>query len=151
MNTNKATSLLLSGMFVLGIGGAALARKAESGQNQQKGIKEEPIPYSKPDSGAQMYKDYCAACHGSGGKGDGPAVQFLKVQPPDLTKLAQRNGGKFPDTKVQTILQFGPGSRAHGTSEMPTWGPLFRSEGSEDVAQIRIHNLQTYLESLQQK
>ena len=46
MNTNKATSLLLSGMFVLGIGGAALARKAESGQNQQKGIKEEPIPYS---------------------------------------------------------------------------------------------------------
>ncbi len=116
------------------------------------GIKRAPVTYSNPSSGTQMYKDYCAACHGQEGKGDGPAVQFLKTPPPDLQTLAQRNNGTFPSYKVTEVLLFGPGSRAHGSPEMPVWGPAFRSQDTNDkVTALRIRNLSAFLESLQRK
>ena len=42
---------------------------------------------------------------------------------------------------------------AHGTRDMPVWGPVFRSmaHGHADNAQLRITNLTSYIESLQQK
>jgi len=69
-----------------------------------------------------MFKEYCASCHGVEGKGDGPAVVFLKAPPPDLRTMAQRNKGKYPAAKVVTMLTLGPGSQAHGALDMPTWG-----------------------------
>ena len=87
-----------------------------------------PITYTQPNSGAQMFKSYCASCHGVEGRGDGPAVVFLKAPPPSLRTMAQRNNGEYPATKVVTMLKFGPGSQAHGAVDMPTWGaalPLF--------------------------
>jgi mono/diheme cytochrome c family protein len=42
------------------------------------------------------YKDNCASCHGASGKGDGPVHSFLVKPPSDLTTIARRNGGKFP-------------------------------------------------------
>ena len=116
------------------------------------GIKRAPVTYSNPSSGTQMYKDYCAACHGAEGKGDGPAAQFLKTPPADLQTLAQRNNGSFPAYKVTEVLLFGPGSPAHGSSEMPVWGPAFRSQDTNDkVTALRIRNLSAFLESLQKK
>jgi mono/diheme cytochrome c family protein len=116
-----------------------------------KELKQEPPPQSNPVSGAQMYKDYCAAGHGLSGKGDGPAVEFLKAPPPDLRTLAQRNGGKYPVDKVTTILQLGPGTQAHGTVDMPVWGKVFRQLNDPRIASLRVHNLNGYIESLQQK
>src|SRR5215475_2380558 len=66
-------------------------------------LKTIPIKYTEPDSGAQMFKEYCASCHGVTGKGDGPAVVFLKAPPPDLRTMAQRNKGKYPAAKVETM------------------------------------------------
>jgi hypothetical protein len=51
-------------------------------------------PYSSPADGPAMYRDYCAACHGSSGKGDGPASVALKAPATDLTRLAANNRGR---------------------------------------------------------
>jgi len=121
-------------------------------ETQKKQLKSVPIPYSDPTSGAQMYKDYCSVCHGPEGKGNGPAVEFLKAPPPDLTTLAQRNDRKYPTEKVVATLKFGPGTHAHGTVDMPIWGPLFSDSerpGNESVAGLRIRNLTEYVRALQ--
>ena len=93
-----------------------------------------PARYSDPSSGKQMFRDYCAACHGMEGKGDGPVARFLRTPPADLGALAQRNGGKYPADKVAATLALGHGRRsAHGTSDMPTWGSYLQNPGRKQV------------------
>jgi mono/diheme cytochrome c family protein len=106
-----------------------------------------------PKSGAGTYREYCAVCHGKTGKGDGPAASALKVRPPDLTTLAQRHGGKFPEAYVAEVLRNGVAQNAHGTAEMPIWGPLFMSIDSSYQSQfdLRISSLTNYIKSLQKK
>jgi len=38
-------------------------------------------------SGSEMFKEYCAVCHGGLGKGDGPAAAALKKTPANLSEL----------------------------------------------------------------
>jgi mono/diheme cytochrome c family protein len=149
MKKKKFTDLILAGTL-LALGSTSVVSQEIVQQESQ--VKRPPIPFSNPQSGEQMYKDYCAACHGPAGKGDGPAAAFLKAWPPDLTTLAQRNNGKYPEIRVREALLFGSTSRAHGTSDMPVWGPLFRAEDqSEKDANARVSKLNQYLQSLQKK
>jgi mono/diheme cytochrome c family protein len=143
---------IVTGLLILA-SAVTFARQAAAGaqEKDQAGMKKAPMVHSKPDSGAQMFKDYCAVCHGLEGRGDGPAVEFLKAPPPSLRTLAKRNDGKYPDTKVSSTLQFGATSKAHGTSEMPLWGPMFRSRDGHAIAALRVHNLTKYVETLQDK
>lgn len=110
------------------------------------------LPPSYVPPGKQMYKDYCAACHGSDGKGNGPVAAHLTKQPPNLTTLAKRNGGKFPEDYVTGVLRFGPGFSAHGSSEMPVWGPIFQylDNYNEAAVRQRIKNLCDFLASIQE-
>ena len=110
------------------------------------------FPPTYVPSGEQMYKQYCAACHGANAKGSGPLASLLKTLPPDLTTLAKRHAGKFPYDYVSNVLQFGSGPSAHGSSDMPTWGPIFRyfDKQNERAVQHRIKNLSNYLASLQE-
>lgn len=114
-------------------------------------LKNVPIRDTPADSGARMFAAYCAACHGAGAKGDGPAVPALKHPPGDMTLLARVNNGKFPAMRVQSIISGKGEVVAHGTSQMPVWGDLFRSLSAGDNAQVqqRIHNLVKYIEFLQ--
>lgn len=132
--------------------GAMLAngRGASDGQEEKKELKKVPMKYIRPDSGPEMFKEYCAACHGPEGKGDGPAAEFLKSPLPNLRELAKSNNGKFPEGRVMGTLRFGTANRAHGTEEMPIWGQLFRSRDGT-VSELRIHNLSDYLKSWQDK
>jgi mono/diheme cytochrome c family protein len=116
-------------------------------------VKKVPVTPTSAASGEEMYKQYCAVCHGKDGKGNGPAASELKQPPPDLTTLAKRHDGKFPDDHVASILRFGAKAPAHGTSEMPVWGPLFSSVSESDKAlvQLRISNVIRHLKSLQAK
>jgi hypothetical protein len=86
-------------------------------------------------------------------KGNGPTAATLKTMPPDLTMLAKRNMGKFPTEYVANILRFGPGPSAHGSSDMPTWGPIFQlvDKNNERAVQQRIKNVTDYLASLQER
>jgi mono/diheme cytochrome c family protein len=100
-----------------------------------------------------MYGQYCAACHGANGKGGGPAAVSLKAPPPDLTMLAKRHDAKFPYDYVSQVLLFGPGTTAHGSPTMPTWGPIFGNldKLNARAVQLRIKNLCDYLASIQEK
>jgi len=108
---------------------------------------------ASPMSGKRLYISYCGMCHGPDAKGGGPFSPQLKTWPPDLTQLARRNGGVFPSLHVAEVVDGEFDQPAHGSKEMPMWGPVFRSiaHGREDSAQRRIDNLVKYLESLQQK
>jgi mono/diheme cytochrome c family protein len=155
MSITKSAGITLAGMFLAVMSGIALMGQAGGASQQtEKTLKKVPITYSEPTSGAQMWKDYCAACHGMSGAGDGPAADLLKSPPADLSLLAKQNNGKYPADRVASVMRFGSG-HAHGTSDMPMWGPLFRSfksnTHSENLVELRIHNLTEYVESLQQK
>jgi mono/diheme cytochrome c family protein len=106
-----------------------------------------------PASGKQTYMQYCASCHGADGRGTGPTAPALKTPPPDLTTLAKRHGGKFPEDYVKDVLRFGIRIVAHGSSDMPTWGPIFGAlENYNEVeVQKRIKSLCDYLASIQEK
>jgi hypothetical protein len=102
--------------------------------------------------GSDLYKFYCASCHGPDGKGGGPVAQTLKTDPPDLSRLALQNGRVFPRARVEAIIEgrTDPPLRVHGTREMPVWGPIFRGLDANDAAnRTRIGNLVDYLQSLQ--
>jgi len=102
--------------------------------------------------GADLFRAYCASCHGVDAKGDGPAAPALNTKPADLTRIAQRNGGVFPAERVRKIIAGDEVIYAHGSSEMPVWGPIFhRVEWDQDLGSVRLSNLTKYLESIQQK
>lgn len=103
-------------------------------------------------SGMQTYQQYCASCHGEHAKGGGPAAASLKTPPPDLTILAKGNGGKFPYEYVGGVVRFGKPISAHGSLDMPIWGPIFNMVDYNEVTiRKRIKNLCDYLASLQEK
>jgi mono/diheme cytochrome c family protein len=137
------SALVVASLF----GFSAAASNAQTTQ-----VKKEPIQMTSAASGSEMFNSYCAACHGKDAKGDGPAASSLKVPPADLTQLARKNNGKFPADHVGNELRSGVAG-AHGTNDMPVWGPLFSSVSSRDdaVVQMRISNLIRYIESLQAK
>lgn len=114
-------------------------------------IKKAEIKPTSLTSGLDMYVNYCAACHGLDGKGKGPAAPALKAPIPDLTLLSKQNAGKFPTDRVNAVLRFGTEIPAHGSAEMPTWGPLLRSlnKSQQPEVQLRINNLIRHLESVQ--
>jgi mono/diheme cytochrome c family protein len=112
-----------------------------------------PVERVNPTDGKLMYASYCAPCHGADGRGSGPVAGVLKSQPTDLTTLAKAHGGKFPDTHVLAVLQFGSDVPAHGTAQMPVWGPILGSISNVHTQEkaLRMSNLSRYLQSIQAK
>ena len=101
-------------------------------------------------AGVDSFGLYCAPCHGAKGVGDGPVATALTTRPADLTLLARRNDGVYPGERVfNFITGTGRTLAAHGTTEMPIWGGLFRAFEADAAARQRIQNLVTYIESLQ--
>lgn len=133
--------LLLAAVAAISVSTALAGRTDDTAQ----------FPSTYVPSGEQMYKQYCATCHGAEGKGGGPMAALLLKAPPDLTTLSRRHLGKFPYDYVKSVLEFGPGVTSHGSLDMPTWGPIFRyyDKQNERVVQQRIKNLCDYLASLQ--
>ena len=107
----------------------------------------------EPPGGAALYLERCAACHGASGSGDGPMAHMLRHEPPDLTRLAERNHGRFPSARVYRVIE-GRDVESHGSREMPIWGDVFkvrRNGASHDTARARIDAIVLYLESIQRR
>ena len=140
----------LFGMGAVLLLSAAFAVAQQAGTTQ---IKHVPVKATNAASGQEMYASYCAVCHGANATGNGPAQSALKNPATDLTTLAQKNGGKYPGLHVSSILRGDAELAAHGSKDMPVWGPLFRnlSQGHDAEVQQRITNINSYIESLQKK
>ena len=117
------------------------------------GAQEKPTPVLSPDvaAGKQTYMDHCAACHGADARGHGPAASALKKPPANLTTLALRHNGKFPEDYVSRVVRSGDPISGHGSSDMPIRGPVFSmyDNGDELAVRKRIKNLCNYLASIQ--
>jgi len=111
-----------------------------------------PGPKTGEFSGAEAFRTYCASCHGTDGRGAGPAASALKQRPPDLTLISARNKGQFPAFRITHIVDGYDVEFAHGSRDMPVWGDYFRNtKRDEATAALREHNLTEYIRSLQQK
>ena len=141
-------------VMVLAASAAVSGAQDQATQSAKPAVKQVPTPNANPASGKEMYMAYCASCHGASGVGNGPAALSLKTAPANLTELASKNGGKFPDAKVQQAIKGDPNMpSAHGSQQMPVWGPTLwqLSQHNEAQAQLRIRNISDYIASLQKK
>jgi mono/diheme cytochrome c family protein len=142
-----ATVIALSALVVAGIGLTARATPfLQSAAEQDKKYQ----TLIRSTAGPDLFRAYCASCHGSDGKGHGPAATSFKTKMPDLTTLAARNGGKFPLARVKQTILGDDTVAAHGSREMPVWGPIFHQvEDDVDRGYVRVDNLLKYLQSIQ--
>ncbi|MFZ3263007.1 MAG: cytochrome c [Terriglobales bacterium] len=141
----KLGSMTVAGLvFIIVMGWGGMTSAAQTGTQAAN---------AESFTGKQLYSSYCALCHGSDGKGGGPFSPELKVWPPDLTQVAKKNRGVFPEMRVREAIDGEFAKPSHGSAEMPIWGPVFRSmaHGHKDSAQVRINNLVKYLQSIQEK
>ena len=134
--------------WIVFLGGLAVAAFPAIGVGQGT-----PTP-SQEVAGSYTYQTYCATCHGTKGKGDGPLADSLRFRPPDLTELAKRNDGVFPADKVARIVDGRDPVNGHGGPDMPVWGDAFKnSEDGFDDEQVKqkIQSIVAYLGRLQEK
>jgi mono/diheme cytochrome c family protein len=104
-------------------------------------------------SGEDLYKRFCAGCHGPKGEGDGPVAAFFKVSVPDLTLITRRQG-QFPAEQIHRIIDGRLVKVPHGSREMPIWGyelSVQNVDGSPNFADgdVLIARLVEYLRSIQ--
>lgn len=102
--------------------------------------------------GGETFRTYCATCHGSSARGDGPLAASMKQKPANLTELAKRNGGVYPSEMVFKTIDGRTPVRGHGGPDMPAWAEAFsksREAGDADRVKSVIQSLVDYLESIQ--
>ena len=108
-------------------------------------------------SAVETYQELCANCHGGGGEGDGPIAPLIQIPMPDLTRLAQREGGGFPTEDVRRTIDGRWDRRAHGARDMPVWGwqlydsTNIDSNGERARVDAMIDRLVNYLRSIQKE
>ena len=102
------------------------------------------------DRGKIEYKSKCAVCHGMNAKGDGPFASQLKIAPADLTQLAKKNGGVFPQDSVEETIDGRKEDAAHGPRDMPVWGYRYNLRG-EAGQKSRLDALIGYLKRIQEE
>jgi mono/diheme cytochrome c family protein len=145
---SESQTLIILFLFVLGCGLSAFAAD-DQGTKTIKKVNARP---TETLNGVDLFKEYCAVCHGSAAKGDGPAAEALKKRPADLTELARKNGGSFPELQVMNYIKGEDVVAAHGSRDMPVWGTIFSQMSSnQDLVHVRTYALLKYIEQLQVK
>jgi mono/diheme cytochrome c family protein len=131
--------------------GLSLALLGDGAAGQTTGPRTPPLIIQSM-AGQDLFNFYCASCHGRDGKGRGPVLPALSIQPPDLTTLTARYGGTFPRTLIESFVAGNrvPVVPAHGSKDMPVWGPIFMALDPNSTAnRVRIESIVDYIESLQ--
>ena len=104
------------------------------------------------DTGARLFFNHCAACHGAAGEGDGPVAASMQATVPNLRTLAQCNRGVFPSEAVAAYVDGRELKAAHGDRQMPVWGDVFRGaeQGTaQRTVRRRIAALVEFIAALQ--
>ena len=103
--------------------------------------------------GRVLYQAYCSSCHGTLGRGDGPAARSIRTPVPDLTHYSTLH----PNCEESLIATLEAGHRSHNERpisdsdlDMPNWAPIFRSMSSNPgVGYLRIRNVAGYIVMIQ--
>jgi mono/diheme cytochrome c family protein len=149
MKSSKASVVFIALQAAVLLAGLFAAASTAPDDNAGKKT-DQPVRLIQSLKGPDLYRGYCASCHGTGGKGDGPVAPALNSKMPDLTTIAQRNGGIFPTNRINNIISGDQIILAHGSREMPVWGPIFHQvQEDRDFGAVRLQNLTDYLKSLQ--
>lgn len=94
-----------------------------------------PIYPQDITTGKRLYVAYCSGCHGSSGKGDGPAAKTLAAKPADHTQGAAMN--RLGDYHLLKVIAEG-GAKVGKSPQMPAWGAVLSEKQIQDiVAYIR--------------
>lgn len=108
--------------------------------------------FTQSTPGVETFRTYCATCHGTSARGDGPLASSMRRKPADLTEIAKRNGGEYPAELVFRTIDGRQPVRGHGGPDMPVWGDAFlksREAGDAERVKSVIQSLVNYLESIQ--
>lgn len=143
-------STLLAASLAIGlgaVGGRFIDTSIVFAQRAQK-----PVASAAVVRGEATFRDHCAVCHGSHGKGDGPVAGALTPRPTDLAGLAKRTG-TFPAAQLTAVLKGTDPVLAHGISTMRIWGVYFSADanGNSEQADRRIRDVVEFIKSLQEK
>lgn len=114
---------------VLSVGLIATSRQASSTPLTASAVStapSPPVPGVAATDGEELYRNYCALCHGAEGKGDGPAASGFDPPPPDLTDAEQMQ--QLTDERMLEVLSSGSGA-------MTGFGSMLTSEELEAVAE----------------
>jgi mono/diheme cytochrome c family protein len=90
-----------------------------------------------PSAGKALFDSTCVACHGSNGKGDGPAADSLNPKPRDLTNPSYVRS--LSDQEIFDVIK-GGGWSVKKSPLMPAWGHALKDK--------EIWNLVAYIRSL---
>ena len=99
------------------------------------------------EEGERRFQYHCAPCHGARADGRGPVAAHLRIPPPDLTRIARRRAGRFDVDEITAFVDGRNRVSAHGSSDMPIWGPVFEAgfAGGDNPIPLIVE----YLESIQ--
>ncbi len=130
------TRLLMACLLVFSIAVAAQVQ-----------VRVQKTKWVSPTNGEQLYKAYCASCHGADLKAD-TALRQLQSPTPNLTRIAQTSSE--PRLHVRTMISHGSKSTRHD-AYMRSWKTIL--EGvyrDEKLAHMAITNLTKYIAAHQQ-
>lgn len=112
----------------------------------------EVVTTKQTTTGAEVFRTYCATCHGTTARGDGPLSSSMVRKPANLTEIAMRNNGTFPTEMVFRTIDGQHPLKGHGGPDMPVWGDVFsKTREANDAERVKgvIQSLVDYLESIQ--
>lgn len=109
---------------------------------------------SRAPTGQTLFLRHCASCHGVDGGGRGPLAELLREPPADLTRIAERSGGRFDEARVMAVIDGRRDVASHGPRDMPVWGAVFEEELEDQpygsyVGLLHSRALTDYIRSIQ--
>ncbi len=144
-NSNPPDFVPHSGEFVADV--SELGLRYVTGFIATRGLKD--FPFYQPwksgafeqasvQRGAQIYKEYCAQCHGFTGEGDGPAAKDLEPKPAIHANIPF---AKLPEDYLYNVIYYG-GKGVGKSSFMPYWGLTIG--GTQGVADVMAYMKETF-------
>jgi mono/diheme cytochrome c family protein len=120
----------------------AIVAAAQASENEDRG---------RIGQGRAFFLSNCVPCHGALAQGAGEGTDGLARERLNLTRIRERDGGRFDDARVYQVVYGVNNVPPGGHREMPVWGRLIaghRRRGDAQ-AQLQCAALVAYLKFIQ--